>query len=265
MKIATYNVNSVNARIENICRWLKREAPDIVLLQEIKTEFNNFPFFEFQTCGYNAAMFGQKSYNGVAILSRGKIAAVNENLPDFEDNQARWLEADTEIDGKIYRVASAYIPNGNPALDGNHDSLKFKYKLQWMNALLKHIQNLSLLPQPVIVGGDFNVIMSPKDVWDTKPFAGDALFRPEVQNILKQLSFHGFYDAFRSLHPDESGYTFWDYTANSLQADFGMRIDYLFLSAPAVDGLKNCRVDKTPRQDDKPSDHTPLIAEIRND
>ena len=261
MKIATYNVNSVNARIENICTWLKREAPDIVLLQEIKTEFNNFPFFEIQTCGYNSAVFGQKSYNGVAILSRGKIKVINENLPNFADDQARWLEADVTIDGKIYRVASAYVPNGNPILGENS---KFTYKLQWMDAFLRHTENLALLPQPVIIGGDFNVIMTSKDVWDSTAFAQDALFRPEVQKRLKQLSFYGFYDAFRCLHPDESGYTFWDYTGNSLQADFGMRIDYLFLSAPVADCLSKCFVDKSPRLTLKPSDHTPLIAEFDN-
>lgn len=262
MKIATYNVNSANARIENLASWLKAEKPDIALLQEIKTEYNGFPFFDIQACGYNACILGQKSYNGVAILSRGTIRIVYENLPDFSDEQARYLEADIMLDNTLYRVASVYLPNGNPPYNDASDTSKFEYKLRWMDAFLKHMQELSLLPQPVIIGGDFNVIMTDKDVYNPKLFAGNALFRPEVRTRLKQMSFLGFYDAFRSLQPDENGYTFWDYTANSLAADFGMRIDYLFLSAPAADRLISCRVDKTPRQSAKPSDHTPLIAEL---
>nr|QIM10686.1 exodeoxyribonuclease III [uncultured Alphaproteobacteria bacterium] len=262
MKIATYNVNSVNARIENLSSWLKTENPDIVLLQEIKTEYNGFPFFDIQACGYNACILGQKSYNGVAILSRGTIRIICENLPDFADEQSRYLEADVTIDKTVYRVASVYLPNGNPPYNDASDTSKFEYKLRWTDAFLKHAQELSLLPQPVIIGGDFNVIMTDKDVYNPKLFADNALFRPEVRTRLKQMSFLGFHDAFRSLHPDESGYTFWDYTANSLAADFGMRIDYLFLSAPAADRLVSCRVDKAPRQSAKPSDHTPLVTEL---
>lgn len=262
MKIATYNVNSVNARIDNLLSWLGSERPDIVLLQEIKTEYNNFPFFDLTACGYNAVILGQKSYNGVAILSRGDIKVVSENLPDSTDDQARYLEADITLDNEVFRVASVYLPNGNPPYNDASDTSKFEYKLRWMDAFLSHMRKLSLLPQPVIVGGDFNVIMTDKDIYDPKLFAGNALFRPEVRSRLQQLSFYGFYDAFRSLCPDENGYTFWDYSGNALAADFGMRIDYIFLSAPAADRLLSCRVDKKPRQTAKPSDHTPLIAEL---
>lgn len=262
MKIATYNINSINARIENLCTWLKSESPDIVLLQEIKSEFNSFPFFEIQSCGYNASILGQKSYNGVAILSRDKIKIIHENLPSFPDEQSRYLEAEITINGTVFRIASAYFPNGNPPYNNSADNSKFEYKLQWMDAFLSHARELSSLPCPVILGGDFNVIMSEKDVYDSKPFIGNALFRPEVREKIQNLAFLGFFDVFRTLHPTETGYTFWDYTANSLNADFGMRIDYLFASAPAVDKLVNCHVDKAPRYADKPSDHTPLIAEF---
>jgi len=262
MKIATYNVNSVNARLDNLLSWLAGERPDIVLLQEIKTEYNNFPFFDIRAAGYDVCILGQKSYNGVAILSRGTVKTVCENLPGFPDDQARYLEADVTLDGETFRAASVYLPNGNPPYNDAADTSKFDYKLRWTDAFLNHMRELALLPQPVVVGGDFNVIMTDKDVYDPKLFAGNALFRPEVQNRLKQLSFLGFYDAFRSLHPDESGYTFWDYTGNALAADFGMRIDYIFLSAPAADRLSSCQVDKKPRQSDKPSDHTPLTAEL---
>ncbi len=262
MKIATYNVNSINARIENLCSWLNVQKPDIVLLQEIKSEFNSFPFFEIQSCGYNVSILGQKSYNGVAILSREKIKVINENIPSFTDDQARYLEADVNIQGTTYRVASVYLPNGNPPYNNASDNSKFEYKLAWMDAFINHIKDLAILPQPVVIGGDFNVIMADKDVYDPKAFANNALFRHEVKQRLQQLSFLGFYDTFRILHPHDIGYTFWDYTANSLNADFGMRIDYIFASAPAVDKLSSCFVDKAPRLANKPSDHTPLIAEF---
>ena len=262
MKIATYNVNSINARIENLCAWLNSEKPDIVLLQEIKSEFNSFPFFEIQSCGYNASILGQKTYNGVAILSREKIKIIHENLPSFQDEQARYLEADITLNNTSYRIASIYLPNGNPPYNKATDTSKFTYKLEWMDAFINHLKNLSTLPQPVIIGGDFNVIMTDKDVYDPKAFANNALFRPEVRQRLQQLSFLGFYDVFRTLHPLDNGYTFWDYTSNSLNADFGMRIDYFFASALAVDKLSSCSVDKKPRYADKPSDHTPLIAEF---
>jgi len=262
MKIATYNVNSINARIENLCGWLSTEKPDIVLLQEIKSEFNSFPFFEIQSCGYNASILGQKSYNGVAILSREKIKIIHENLPSFPDDQARYLEADIDCQGTTYRVASVYLPNGNPPYNNAADTSKFTYKLAWMDALIKHLKKLATLPHPTIISGDFNVIMTDKDVYDPKLFINNALFRPEVRQCLQQLSFLGFYDSYRVLHPNDIGYTFWDYTANSLNADLGMRIDYIFASAPAIDKLSSCHVDKAPRLANKPSDHTPLIAEF---
>lgn len=262
MKIATFNVNSVNARIENLCAWLKTTEPDVVLLQEIKTESGNFPFFEIQAAGYNAAILGQKSYNGVAILSRNKIKVTQENLPDFEDEQARYLEAEILFDNKPMRFASVYLPNGNPPYNNADDNSRLQYKLKWMYAFLAHMKDLSVLPMPVIIGGDFNVIMTDKDVYNPALFQGNALFCPEVKTRLKQMSFIGFYDAFRSLHPTENGYTFWDYTGNALSADFGMRIDYVFLSSMAADKLTSCSVDKTPRQANKPSDHTPLVVEL---
>lgn len=264
MKIATYNLNSVNARIENLTSWLKITNPDILLAQEIKTESNNFPFFDFQALGYDAEIVGQKSYNGVAIISRHKIKIIRNSLPGFEDENARYLEADIEIDNIIYRVASIYLPNGNPPYNKPDDTSKFTYKMAWMDALYQHCKDLAKLNQPVILGGDFNTILTDNDVYNPKLFAQNALFRPEIKQRLTALSHLGFYDAFRMLHPHENGYTFWDYTGNSLAADYGMRIDYLFLSAPAADKLLSCYVDKTPRKADKPSDHTPLVAELKS-
>ncbi len=263
MKIATYNVNSINARLDNLLDWLQKENPDIVLLQEIKTEFNSFPFFELQTTGYNAKILGQKSYNGVAILSRHKIVVTEENLPNFVDEQARYLEADIKVNGVEYRVASIYLPNGNPPYNDPDDDSRYIYKLNWQTALYKRASELLELGKPVILGGDFNVILTDNDVYDPQEYKNNALFRQEVKQRLWALQYLGYYDAFRSLHATKSGYTFWDYAGGALANDLGMRIDYLFLSPMAIDMLKSCEVDKSPRLAAKPSDHTVLKAELK--
>ncbi len=263
MKIAAYNLNSINARIENLSAWLARSAPDIVLVQEIKSEYNSFPFLELQAAGYEAKMLGQKNYNGVAVLSRYPLSVIREGLPDFEDENARYLETEILAEGQKWRLASVYLPNGNPPYNNSSDRSKYLYKLRWMDAFLRHGETLQKLDCPVVLGGDFNVIMSEKDVYDAAAFVNNALFLPEVRRKLRTLCHNGFYDAFRTLNPTDSGYTFWDYAGNALAADFGMRIDYLFLNAPAADRLLSCVVDKSPRQANKPSDHTPLIAEFR--
>lgn len=270
MKIATYNVNSINARIENLCQWLKNTDPDIVLLQEIKTEFNNFPFFEINTLGYDVKILGQKSYNGVAILSKYKIAITLENLPEFMDEQSRYLEALIKINNTRLRVASVYLPNGNPPYNDINDTSKFSYKLQWMDAFSLHLKKLVHSEEPVIIGGDFNIILSDNDVYDPNLFRGNALFRPEVINRLKAIEYTGWTDAFRMgqiksntlSQSQENGYTYWDYAGGAFASDLGLRIDYLMLSPKAADKLEKCWVDKSPRRASKPSDHTPLIADI---
>lgn len=263
MKIAAFNVNSVNARIENLIKWLDTAAPDIVLLQEIKTEFNTFPFFDLQVAGYDAKILGQKSYNGVAVISRHKMTVVEEGLPNFEDENSRYLEAIVEVKGEKVRVASIYLPNGNPPYNNPDDTSKFEYKLKWMDALYNHAKELLRLNETVVLGGDFNVILTDEDVYNPEIFRNNALFREEVKQRLTALKYLGFYDAYRSLHPQEIGYTYWDYSGNALQADYGMRIDYLFLSPKAVDKLVSCEVDKAPRMAAKPSDHTPLVVELK--
>lgn len=263
MKISTYNVNSVNARLENLSAWLKTEKPDIVLLQEIKTEFNDFPFFELSALGYDAKILGQKSYNGVAILSRHKIKIIEEGLSGFSDENSRYLEADINVGGTDYRVASIYLPNGNPPYNNPDDDSKFEYKLNFMDALYRHAEELLLTRKKIVLGGDFNVIMSNKDVYDPDVFKNNALFRPEVQSRLKAIEYLGFYDAYRALYPENAAYTYWDYAGGAFQNDLGMRIDYLFLSPSAADCLLSVAVDKNPRRDIKPSDHTVLTAELR--
>lgn len=263
MKISTFNVNSINARIENLSAWLKTENPDIVLLQEIKTEFNAFPFFELSALGYDAKILGQKSYNGVAVLSRHKINVINEGIPGFEDENARYLEARITVDGVDYRVASIYLPNGNPPYNDPDDTSKFEYKLKFMDALYHHAKDLLLTRENIILGGDFNVIMTDKDVYDPAVFKNNALFRPEVQTRLKAIEYLGFYDAYRSRYPDNVAYTYWDYAGGAFQNDLGLRIDYLLLSPSVIDRLQSVVVDKNSRRGTKPSDHTPLTAELK--
>lgn len=263
MLIATYNVNSINARLENLGAFLQKNGPDIMLLQEIKCTFESFPFFELRSLGYDARVLGQKSYNGVAVLSRTPIKVVCEGLPGFADDNARYLETEIKVEEEVYRVASLYLPNGNPPYNDPDDKTKFDYKLRWMEALYERAKALLALRQKVILGGDFNVIMTPHDVYDPALFLNNALYREEVKQRFKAIEYLGYYDAFRSLHPQENGYTFWDYAGSSLAADFGMRIDYLLLSPNAADRLESCMVDKEPRQGVKPSDHTVLKAVLR--
>ena len=265
MKVATYNVNSVNARLDNLCLWLRQTSPDAVFLQEIKCEYNNFPFFELQALGYQVHILGQRSYNGVALLTKGKSRVVCEGLPDFADDNARYLELETAICGYPWRLASIYLPNGNPPYNAPNDNEKFAYKLRFMQALNRHAANLLLLSQPVLLGGDFNVILTDADVYNPELFSQNALCRPEARRQMRALLHLGYFDCFRSLHPQDIGYTFWDYSGNALAADFGMRIDYLLANSFAADRLQSCQVDKAPRQADKPSDHTPLTAEFADD
>lgn len=264
MKIATFNVNSINARLDNFLTWLKSASPDVVLLQELKTEFNGFPWMDIQLAGYEAKMLGQKSYNGVAILSKHKINITQEGLPDFADENARYLEAIITISGQDIRFASLYLPNGNPPYNDPDDTSKFNYKLKWMEALYKHATELISQNIPTILGGDYNVIMTDQDVYDPAAFKNNALFREEVKQRHKALEYLGFYDAYRVLHPNDIGYTFWDYTGNMFATDMGMRIDYLMISPQVADVLTTCYVDKEPRRSPKPSDHTPLVMELKD-
>jgi len=264
MKIATLNVNSINARLEGLCAWLQQNRPDVLLLQEIKCEFNNFPFFDIQMCGYDAKVLGQKSYNGVAVLSKHKLTVRHENLPNFDDENSRYLECEFKIGTEDYIVASLYLPNGNPPYNNPDDNSKFAYKLQWMDAFIEHISTLSAMHRNIILGGDFNVIMSDFDVYNPQEFIGNALFRPEVRKRLRYITRSGWCDTFRNLYPDEHGYTFWDYTGGAFINDLGMRIDYILSSPHLTDRLLSCRVDKELRQKEKSSDHTVLIAEFKD-
>jgi len=257
MRIATWNVNSVKARITNVLDWLKDTQPDVVLLQEIKCETAAFPALEFESAGYKAQVLGQKAYNGVAILSRHKIENVVEHLPgDKKDEQARYIEATV----KGVRVASIYLPNGNPV-----DTEKFPYKLAWLKRLQKHAAQLLTDEKPVVLGGDYNVIPEAVDVYDPKGWEQDALFHPQSRAAFREVVQLGYTEAFRALHPQKKhAYTFWDYQAGAWQRDNGLRIDHFLLSPEAADRLTACQIDRKPRGEDKASDHTPVVIELRD-
>lgn len=253
MRIATWNVNSIKARLPLVNEWLKTANPDVLLLQEIKCETEAFPRLEFEALGYKVTAVGQKTYNGVAILSRETPQNVLEHLPgDKEDMQARYIEA--TIQG--IHIASVYLPNGNPI-----DTEKFDYKLDWMKRLKAHAQSLMRQENPFVLAGDFNVIPSPDDVVDPKGWEKDALYHPKTRAAYRDLIHLGLTDAFRALHPHQKhAYTFWDYQGGSWQRDNGLRIDHMLLSPEATDRLTSCFIDRTPRGQVKASDHTPVIA-----
>jgi len=256
MRIATWNVNSIKARLPNVLDWLKSAEPDVALLQEIKTVNENFPVMEIEELGYQVATHGQKSYNGVAILSRIGLEDVEARLPgDDGDEQARYLEATVggALDAGGVRVATIYLPNGNPAPGDKYD-----YKLAWMKRLKARAEHWAGSDRPVVLGGDYNVIPADEDVHDPEAWQGDALIRPETRAAFREILWLGYTDAFRALHNTPHKYTFWDYQGGAWQKDNGIRIDHLLLSPQAADRLRESGIDTGPRGKEKASDHTPV-------
>lgn len=253
MKIATWNVNSVRARLPAVLAWLRAAAPDIALLQEIKTTEDRFPRLEVEDLGYNLAVFGQPSYNGVAILSKFPLEDVRRGLPGEPEDQARYIEAVVSHKGGTIRVASLYLPNGNPA-----PSARYDYKLAWMAALRAHAAALLALEEPFVLGGDYNVIPSPQDVYDPAAWREDALFRLETRAAYRALLYLGLTDAFRACHAEAGRYSFWDYKAGAWAKNRGLRIDHLLLSPQAADRLRGSDIDSQVRGGEKPSDHVPV-------
>ncbi|TAK98804.1 MAG: exodeoxyribonuclease III [Rhodospirillaceae bacterium] len=258
MKIATWNVNSIKARLQNVLGWLRSFSPDVVLLQEIKCVDEAFPRLEIEDIGYNVATHGQKTYNGVAILSKSPIEDVAARLPgDDTDEQARYLEA--TVFGKI-RVASIYLPNGNPI-----DAPKFPYKLAWMERLERHMARALTSDEMAVFGGDYNVIPRDSDVYEPRAFAEDALMQPESRARFRTMLHLGLTDALRAFHPEPHLYSYWDYQAGAWQKDQGLLIDHILLSPQAADRLTGSGIDKTPRGQEKASDHTPVWCELNLD
>ena len=254
VKIATWNVNSIRARLGNVLAWLEAAKPDVVLLQEIKAQEAQFPLMEIKSLGYEALVVGQKSYNGVAILSREALSDPITALPgDETDTQARYAEATTFG----VRVASIYLPNGNPA---NTD--KYPYKLAWMARLRAHARTLLAREEPLVLGGDYNVIPAPEDVYDPAGWSEDALYKLETRRAFRSIRNLGLTDAYRALHPKTYAFTYWDYQGIAWSADQGLRIDHLLLSPQAADRLSVCEIDRKPRGKEKASDHTPIWCEL---
>jgi len=254
MKIATWNVNSLKARRDHVLRWLAEFDPDVVLLQELKGVEDIFPLADLNAAGYEAVVVGQKTYNGVAILSKTPIEITATRLPgEEEDEQARYVEG--IING--VRLGCIYLPNGNPT-PGD----KYTYKIRWMRRLYAHARALMKNNEPFVLGGDYNVIPELCDVYAPEKWTHDALFLPESRHALRCIVNLGLTDAFRTLNPEGGRYSWWDYRAGSWDKDQGCRIDHLLLSPQAADRLTASGIDKTPRGWDKPSDHTPVWCEL---
>jgi exodeoxyribonuclease-3 len=255
MRIATYNVNGVNGRLPVLLRWLNETAPDVVCLQELKAPHEKFPEKAIQDAGYNAIWHGQKSWNGVAILSRsGEIKEMRRVLPgDPDDSHSRYIEA--MVDGIL--VCCLYLPNGNPA-----PGPKFDYKLRWFERLTVHAGGLLASGMPVVLTGDYNVMPTDLDVYKPERWLDDALFRPETRAAFKTLVAQGWTDAIRKLYPNEKIYTFWDYFRNAYGRDAGLRIDHFLLSPDIDSRLIAAGVDRYVRGWEKSSDHAPVWIEL---
>jgi len=254
MLLATYNVNSINSRLDALLHYLEERQPDVVCLQELKAPQEKFPEQAIRDAGYHALWQGQKSWNGVAIVTREPAELVQRGLPgDDTDEQSRYIEA-------VYQgvlVACLYLPNGNPA-----PGPKFDYKLAWMERLITRGAELIEAGVPAVLMGDFNVIPTGRDVYKPERWLDDALFRPETRAAFERLLAQGWLDSLRHLHPDETIYTFWDYFRNAFGRDAGLRIDHLLLSPSLQPALKAAGVDKFMRGREKPSDHTPTWIEL---
>lgn len=254
MKIATWNVNSLKARLPNVIDWLEAQKPDVVCFQEIKCQTPDFPYEPLQALSYHCLVSGQKSYNGVALLSRAEPEDVLIGLPgDESDEQARYVEARI---GRL-RVASLYLPNGNPV-----DSPKYPYKLGWMARLRAHAAKMLAAEVPFILAGDYNICPTDEDVYDPVGWREDALCRPESRRAYRSLLHLGLTDAFRLFHEEPHSYTFWDYQAGRWPRDQGLRIDHFLASPQASDRLLGCEIDREPRGREKASDHTPVLCEV---
>jgi len=256
MKLATFNINGIRARMPRLLEWLEREQPDVACLQELKCADEALPVADIEAAGYGAVWHGQKGFNGVAIVARGSAPALRRvGLPgDPDDSHSRYIEA--EVGGLI--VASIYLPNGNPI-----GTDKFDYKLKWIERLRAHAAELLAEEQPVVLAGDFNVVPEDRDVFSMRAAANDALVQPETRAAWRQLIYQGWTDALRAFHPDEDKlWTFWDYTAGAWPRDAGFRIDHLLCSPSATDRLKAAGVDKWVRGEEKASDHAPTWVEF---
>lgn len=259
MKIASFNINGIKARIAALPAWLKDAEPDVVVLQEIKSVDEAFPRDIFEEMGYNVETHGQKSFNGVAILSKLPLEDVSRGLPgDETDEQARWIEA-TVIGKEALRICGLYLPNGNPC-----PGPKYDYKLAWMARMQAHAEQLLTQEVPFLMAGDYNIIPQDEDARRPEAWQEDALARPESRAAFRRLMNLGFTDAFRARVQGPEHYSFWDYQAGAWNRDDGIRIDHFLLSPSCADMLVDCQIDKHVRGLEKPSDHVPIWVELDN-
>ena len=266
MKIASWNVNSVKVRLPHLIGFLESAQPDVLCLQEIKCLAHDFPRLEIAALGYRVEALGQRAYNGVALISKEPARALVCGLPGSDNEQARYIEASFSAsgggaDGGEVRVASIYLPNGNPVGDGQFTD-KFTYKLAWMERLVGHARDLLRREIPFVLAGDYNVCPTDEDVYDPLAWQGDALCRIETRSRFRALMHLGLRDAYRVFHPEPHRYTFWDYQAGRWNRDEGLRIDHLLLSPHAADRVVACDIDKAPRGKERASDHTPIWCEL---
>jgi exodeoxyribonuclease III len=257
MKLATFNINGIKARIEALPAWLDQAKPDVVCLQEIKSVDDAFPRDIFESLGYRVETHGQKSFNGVAILSKLPLQDITRGLPgDPADEQARWIEA-TVLGKRAIRVCGLYLPNGNPA-----PGPKYDYKLAWMARMEDRVKTLLAVEEPLVFCGDFNVIPQDEDAAKPDLWQSDALALPASRAAYRRLLALGLTEAFRARNPEPGQYTFWDYQAGAWERNNGIRIDHLLLSPEAADLLIDCQIDKQVRAGEKPSDHVPIWVDL---
>ena len=249
MIISSWNVNSVRARIENIKEYIKKFSPDIIMIQEIKTPNETYPYEDIKSLKYENYVYGQKSYNGVAIISKKKLNNIQTDIFKDKNKQSRIISAELKNKNKNITLINIYTPNGNPV-----DTEKYDYKLYWLDNLIKKIKSLSKQNENIIIGGDFNIIPSAEDVHNPKNYENDALFRLEIRKKLRELINLGFLDAYRYIHPEN--------TSGAWQKNNGMRIDHFLVSSSLINIIKNVKINKFPRGRQKPSDHTPIEIEL---
>ena len=257
MKIISWNVNSVRARINNIINYIKEVNPDILLLQEIKTQDENFPYGEFKNLGYISYVYGQKSYNGVAILSKIEVKNISKNFIRDSLKQSRIITGEIIIKKKKIELINIYVPNGNPV-----ETEKYDYKKDWLKKFISNIKKKLSINSNILIAGDFNIIPEEMDVYDFKRYENDALGKLEIRKKFRELLNLGFKDVYRLMNKEKQDYTFWDYFAGSWQKNYGMRIDHFLLSNSLIENISSVYINKKPRSKIKPSDHTPIEIQI---
>tara|TARA_B100000965_G_C19503604_1_gene718592 strand:- start:432 stop:1208 length:777 start_codon:yes stop_codon:yes gene_type:complete len=257
MKIISWNVNSVRARINNILDYIKEVKPDILLLQEIKTQDENFPYDEFKNLGYFTYVYGQKSYNGVAIISKIEVKNISKDFIKDNLNQSRIITGEIQIRRKKIELINIYVPNGNPI-----ETVKYDYKKDWLKKFISGVKKKLSKNSNLLIAGDFNIIPEEIDVYDFKRYENDALGKLEIRKKFRELLNLGFKDIYRHKYKVKQEYTFWDYFAGSWQKNYGMRIDHFLLSNSLIENIKSIKINKNPRSKIKPSDHTPIELEI---